>query len=150
PIAGEEFVRSFGGAKQRPLKGIGFWGEDVICDAHRSIIFRSLPPLTLKNGIQVPVRVAFRRLYCDGLTLGKFELVFTTIGYYLCGWEDIRNFVYQVMGLPVRVAACHGADFTPLGDIGRQLLEGYRSATTRVAFLARKPASLMPVRLSDW
>ena len=82
---GEDFVRAFGGVQKRYRGGLPGWvGEGVHCIAAKSIRFQpgephffNLQDTELGLDAKVPVRVAFRRLYADGLAVVKVELGFS-------------------------------------------------------------------------
>lgn len=70
----QDFVRSFGPIRRRKLRGLDGWvGEGVICDAGGAIKFAQLPTFVSEN-LRVPLRIAYRRFYFDGLALGKLEI----------------------------------------------------------------------------
>jgi len=65
PIVDVEFVRSFGCIRRRPSGGLTGWiGEAAFCQIRRAAVFRARDQ---------DFRLAFRRLYFDGVAAGKFE-----------------------------------------------------------------------------
>lgn len=76
PQADREFVRSFGCVRNRKKGGLKGWlGENVICEADRAIRFNNLTPFANAGpAIKVSFRIAFRRLYFDGIAVGKYEI----------------------------------------------------------------------------
>src|SRR5215210_5700665 len=68
-----EFVRSFGAIQTRKRGGLSGWvGENEVCEANRALRFDQIP-VHVDSEIRVPLQCAFRRLFFDGLAVGKFE-----------------------------------------------------------------------------
>ncbi len=134
PAAGEEFVRGFGAVKERLLGGVSFWGEDLVCDLRRALLFPGLKSVRLTNGRSVPVELAFRRLYCDGLAVGKFEIAFATVGRNrkLVGTE-LQELLECLLKFAVTLPSVQDHGAKPLIDSGKALLTRYALATTRTA-----------------
>src|SRR5579871_800218 len=101
----KEFVRSFGGVRERLSGGVAFWGENYVCDAHGAIGFKnSIPPFTASDGTKIPLEVAFRRLYCDGLAVGKFEVGLATAGRgRKLDRGDVKNFLSHLLSAKVQL-----------------------------------------------
>jgi hypothetical protein len=74
-----DFVRSFGVVKKRNLGGLRGWvGESTQCEAHHAL------KIAIKNfkdpigNVTIPLNLAFRRFYFDGISVGKLEVGLTT------------------------------------------------------------------------
>jgi hypothetical protein len=76
PQVDYEFVRSFGCIRNRKKGGVKGWvGENAICEADRAMRFIRLPTFTDPSPpIRVPFRIGFRRLFFDGMAVGKYEV----------------------------------------------------------------------------
>lgn len=75
PVPDRDFVRSFGIIRRRPLGGLTGWvGESYICEAHNAICFQGMQPFSNGLGDLIKFKVVFRRLFFDGLSVGKFEI----------------------------------------------------------------------------
>lgn len=119
PTPDSEFVRNFGSIRHRNLGGIQSWvGENEICEANRSVRMRFCPAIKQKRyttyyAIEeyVPTRIAFRRLYFDGLAVGKFELGISTKSNkkVFLSKKIIKDLLNSFLQLPVEIK-------TPEGD----------------------------------
>ena len=128
----DEFVRCFGGVRERFLGGLEFWGEDIICQIRRSIRFKSIPCFVAKDGRRIPIEVAFRRLYCDGLALGKFEVGLATVGRrHDLDRIDATALLMHLLSMDVEVASPNGLLPCPLASAATPLVNAYVTATTR-------------------
>jgi hypothetical protein len=126
----DEFVRCFGAIRERRLGGLEFWGEDRQCDAKRGIRFSSIGAFAAKHR-KVTFEVAFRRLFFDGMAVGKLEVGIATLGRLLVlRPEESKPFLHQVFSMQVKVPD-HGTNNTyELGGIGKHFLNSYVAATT--------------------
>jgi hypothetical protein len=132
PISGE-FVRCFGGVRERTLGGLKFWGEDIICDIDGALRFLSLPSFLTENGRAIPIEAAFRRLYSDGLAVGKFEIGLATVGRR-CKFDrvDAKGLLSHFLNLNVDVASVpHRNSTSRLAEASAPLLNAYLRGTTR-------------------
>lgn len=143
-----DFVRGAGGTLQRPLGGVGGWvGEAMVCDASRAIRFKDHPSYTVDE--RDPYRyseyrpipkhrlfhVPFRRLYFDGLAVGKFELGFST-GTPLDRYNSLKDYeiikvLEQVLSTVVKIPPYVGGELpvVTLARAGTKLARFYGSAS---------------------
>lgn len=136
PTPDEEFVRSYGPIRIRPRGGLSGWvGENEICEASRAVrLSRSLSITSRSPAATLPLRVAFRRFYSDGLAAGKFELALATPYRkpLTVGKQDAKSFVERFLNLPVRISQANGSFIeSSLAQSGEHLAQSYLSATTR-------------------
>jgi len=131
PIIGE-FVRCFGGVRERVLGGVQFWGENYICEAHRALRFDSLPHFITSDKQTIPIEVAFRRLYSDGLAVGKFEIGLATVGRQRkFNGGDAKAFLAHLLAIKVGLGSTDGQSISTLADAATPLLNAFTKATTR-------------------
>jgi hypothetical protein len=129
-----EFVRNLGGVKERRLGGLQFWGEDMLCNMSKGLRFASLPHFPIPRDGKIPFEVAFRRLYFDGLAVGKCEIGVATIGREISvGSADAKAFLNHVLSMQAGLAAKGKGAWHALGHLGKPLVEVFAAATTRTA-----------------
>lgn len=126
----DEFVRGFGAIRRRPSGGVNGWlGEATICDARTGIKFDgSLPRYVFLGPYAAKVRVAYRRLFADGLAVGKLELGFNVS---LVGTTNppanLPDLISGLMGFKIRVGT---AKASPMSDLGSALSSRFQDLTT--------------------
>ncbi|MDO8140979.1 MAG: hypothetical protein Q6358_05725 [Candidatus Brocadiales bacterium] len=137
PTPDKEFVRTYGAIRTRPGGGLDGWlGENEICEASRSIRLSSC--ITVNNaGSQspIPLRVAFRRYFFDGLAAGKFELGLATKSRnaVILDKRDIKTFMEKFIGLKVRIRNPNGGHVEcSMLSAGKHLAHSYLYATTQI------------------
>jgi hypothetical protein len=148
PEKRKEFVRCFGGIEERGRKGLQFWGEDRVCNVRRGIRFPSLRPIELSTGQRISIALAYRRLYFDGLAMGKFEvgLSIPSPGLNLTGGQ-LKEFLIRVLDIQIQTG--NESLTAPLFGSQEMLLASYSAATTRTSgLLARLQAALLPFAVS--
>lgn len=141
PLAGE-FVRGVGHTHARPLGGIGSWiGEPTVCDASRALRYPRHPFYTVdedsderidhrwttrrliaRSPAQRLFHVPFRRLYYDGLAVGKVELGFKTQTpldrFNMLGRDEVLGVVAQALSTQVAIPGT-GSDEQVLVELSR-------------------------------
>lgn len=137
PTPDKEFVRNYGAIRIRPGGGLDGWvGENKICEASRSISLSSC--LTVNNADSqsaIPLRVAFRRYFFDGLAVGKFELGLATKSRdaVILDMRDIKAFMEKFIGLKVRIRNHKGKHMEySMISAGKPLADSYLYATTQI------------------
>lgn len=134
--SGEEFVRSLGPVRVRRRGAPDDWpGEGVYCDARRAYRFRDRAvghwPVDPRRTTRF--RVAFRRYFSDGETVGRIESGFVrrTPAHEepLLG-DTVAELVAAALELPVRVRGGSTLE-CPLGGAGSGLAARLLDATTR-------------------
>lgn len=137
PTPDKEFVRTYGAVRIRPRGGLSGWiGENEICEATRAI--RLSACLTVKSTdspTAIPLRVAFRRFFFDGLAAGKFELGLATKSRksLTLSKRDIRVLFERFLLLKVRIRQPNRAYIEcPLICAGKHLAHSYLAATTQI------------------
>ena len=103
-----EFVRSFGEVKPRGKGGLSGWvGESEICSAKKAIRLKAPKKLIIldnKTNQKIKFKCASRHFYHDGYTLGKTELVFTSIPFALnVSHKLIFQIIELILCLPVSI-----------------------------------------------
>jgi hypothetical protein len=111
PVPDHDFIRSFGIIRRRPLGGLTGWvGESYICEAHNAICFQGMQPFF--NGLDklIKFKVVFRRLFFDGLSVGKFEIGLAawyseeeSFSPFELSADEMRQLLLHVLKLPVLV-----------------------------------------------
>ncbi|HSB11058.1 MAG TPA: hypothetical protein VLM38_16335 [Blastocatellia bacterium] len=150
-----DFVRSFGSIRKRKLGGLSGWiGESALCEASRALRFSKIKNFReSEKGLNIPMRLVFRRFYFDGLAVGKFEVGLTTkvgdtkeltnkqtyelINYYL-------TLPVVVPGLSDKADSDKTAGVgvkTVLAQAGKPLARFYRSCSM---------SHPLPAELEDW
>lgn len=148
PSAGE-FVRGVGHTHARPLGGVGSWiGEPTVCDASRALRYPRHPFYTVDEDSDDRIRhwgkpyvenppaqrlfhVPFRRLYFDGLAVGKVEVGFTTEtpldGFNPLGSDEVLEVVAQALSTQVAIPAArsHEQVHVELSQAGPPFAEYY-------------------------
>lgn len=131
PRIGEEFIHYHGQVMARLGGGVADWtAEDAYCRAARGV--RLIPPLPqqriqLRSSVAV-LEGAFRRLFCDGRLLVRYEIALGTAisDFHLNSQEDCLKFVDGCCGLSVRLPGAQAS----LATTGTRLAQEYLSATT--------------------
>ena len=139
PTPNKEFVRTYGAVRIRPRGGLSGWiGENEICEATHSI--RLSACLTVKStdsATTIPLRVAFRRFFFDGMAAGKFELGLATKSRksLILSKRDIGILIKRFLLLKVRIRQPNGAySECPLFLAGKHLAYSYLTATTQIGY----------------
>lgn len=150
-----DFVRSFGSIRRRRLGGLPGWvGESAICEANRALRFSKFPRFTdSTSGLNVPLSLAFRRFYFDGVAVGKFEVGLTTDNKDTQTFtrKQTSEFIKHCLNLPVIVPAISGKAVssetteqitsTVLGQAGKPLARFYAASS-----ISHPP----PIKLENW
>jgi hypothetical protein len=161
PDPNRDFIRSFGAVRRRPRGGLSGWlGESHICEADRAIRFQGIKPLEFRiryDAISVKFKVAFRRFYFDGLSVGKFEIGLAAWGFgeyvFWDVWNkkklsaaDTKNFFSHILQLPIVVSnPCGESVSCQLWQAGRPLAKLYAASTT-----LKQAFSINQNPLKDW
>lgn len=138
PLADFDFVRSFGMIRTRWSGGLSGWiGENEVCDARKALRFEHVTPLSAPGlGHPLPVKIAFRRFYCDGLAVAKYEVGIvvhypTSQGQQLSFPRELFNHLLET---PVVIPNPHGQPRQcPLWQAGRSLANLYAASSSRTA-----------------
>lgn len=149
-----DFVRSFGSVRKRRLGGLTGWvGESSICEANRALRFVSIPTFQDREGLHVPLKVAFRRLFFDGLAVGKFEVGLGSIPLTntCVGQKQTGALIKHCLTLPITIPPITNKavtrlfseepTFCHLGQAAKPLARFYAASTLR-----HPP----PVDLKEW
>lgn len=108
PTPDKEFVRHFGSIRIRKLGGIEGWiGENEICEANRALKFcRNLSFVESGLDININLRCAFRRLYFDGLAVGKYEIGITPKKKLRkkLSKEQFNRLIEHILSLPIKIS----------------------------------------------
>lgn len=157
PVPDHDFVRSFGSVRRRPKGGLTGWlGESFICEANRAITFQGLESLKEGRNSQNNFKIVFRRLYFDGIAVGKFEIgiatwetnesgLFSFLGNRLSNIK-LEELISHILQLPVRVqnfSKCQAN--IPLWQAGKALAKLYLVSSTKKEGIPKRQKSL-----SDW
>ena len=138
-----DFVRSFGCVRIRKGGGLGGWiGENAICEASRALRFPRLPRAILLSGSparRLPIKIAFRQFYFDGLAVGKFEvgLAVDQLEENVLSRKDVGDVITTFLRLEVSIPnGTSEPTLSPLVDAGKPLSEiyGYSAMKTKAAF----------------
>lgn len=148
-----DFVRSFGSIRKRRLGGLLGWvGESAICEADRALRFPAVPTFRDYDGLRIPLHVAFRRFFFDGLAVGKFEigLASETLSTYVTR-KQTAALINHFLRLPIVIPALSPKavsgelDLAPtsseLGQAARALARFYAAST-----IPHPP----PIELQEW
>lgn len=147
-----DFVRSFGSIRKRRLGGVEGWvGENVSCEARRALRFPKIGNYRDSQGLNVPLRLAFRRLYYDGLGVGKFEVGIASEDELSLSREQTHGLIDHCLNLPVMVPALSDKAISPhlaikrvdtvLGRAGKPLARFYAGSTI---------SHPLPAKREDW
>lgn len=137
--------------RKRRLGGLRGWvGEGALCEATQALKFTKITNFKdLQARISIPLELAFRRFYFDGLALGKFEVGLATgdgVSIDLTR-QQTQRLIEHFLTLPVRIpppsrkGATNGAQATELGKAGPFLASFYSAST-----VAHPPN----MKLEDW
>jgi hypothetical protein len=150
PIAGEEFVRSFGAVRQRRRGGLSGWiAEAEYCGANRAVRFSSDVFRNPGRDIPIPTSAAetalslvFRRLFFDGFVMGKIEIgveaslpqsTLLKASVLPQSMLPIETYVARILALRAHVRDVNGSRETcRLHEMGRPLTRLYGYATSKV------------------
>ena len=142
-----DFVRSAGSTAPRPLGGIGGWiGEPMFCDASRALRYSSHPSYILDKREREHTHpdddpkhrffhVPFRRLYFDGLAVGKFEIGFSTgtpLDFRtILEFDEVPYVLQQLLSTKVRIPSDPPGELreVPLYRAGARLAQFYDSSS---------------------
>lgn len=133
PDPNSEFVRHFGSVRKRGRGGVRGWvGENEICEAQNAFRFQGLP-IHDPSGWFTRPHVAFRRLFFDGLAVGKIETGLA--GSYFSGFDaPTSQAIRYVLHLPVKVKlGFENVRTCELGKAGKFIVQSYVTASTRKA-----------------
>ena len=114
---------------------MGWVGENEVCEANKALRFIGIPAYEDQTH-HVPLQCAFRRLFFDGLAVGKFETGINTQSHHnsrltLLSSIEAQQFIGHVLDLPVVVANKVGeGKATKLGKAGNPLAQAYAIAST--------------------
>jgi len=151
----DDFVRSFGSIKDRPLGGLAGWvGEGALCEATRALRFSKIANFkATESGRNIPLRLVFRRFYFDGLAVGKFEvgLITKIKDTRRLRTKEIYGLINHCLNLPVVIPALSdkavlartaGQEIsTRLAQVGKPLARFYAGSS-----IAHPP----PIELQEW
>jgi hypothetical protein len=167
PSVDREFVRSFGSVRSRYRGGIDGWiGENETCNASRALRFSYVPTFVdYQPSVKIPLNIAFRRLFFDGIAVGKFEVGISTptdrsrnpkdiiyyfprniqtlkeFYYYLIGQPTIKgkqveHFLDHLLNLPIQISdLSNGIINCGLGESGRYIAQLYLASSTATSWL---------------
>ncbi len=150
-----DFVRSFGSIRKRRLGGIAGWvGENALCEADRALRFPRIESFRDKQtGLRIPLLLAFRRFYFDGLAVGKFEVGISPKQKEIDALtrQQTYGFINHFLNLPVTIPALSkkavSAELagqlvsTSLGQSAKHLAKFYAGSS-----IAHPP----PAKLENW
>ena len=148
PIPDYDFVRSMGIIKKRLRGGLTGWvGENLICDARKAIRFPELKPY-LVPGVETKIilKVIHRRLYFDGLAVGKFEIAIDASIPPNLSLDNtqIRDLFYHILRLRVNIHNPFGKGITcELCRAGKYLANLYKLSSTNISIVD-------PNQMEDW
>ncbi|HWS87996.1 MAG TPA: hypothetical protein VN282_13585 [Pyrinomonadaceae bacterium] len=148
-----DFVRSFGSIRKRKLGGMRGWiGEGALCEANRALRFLRPPKFRdAASGVEIPITVAFRRFYFDGLAVGKLEVGLTTLDVPPLNRRQTGDFINHCLNLPVTIPP-----LSPKAVVAEQAGEAVTTVLGRAGGpLARFYAACSishppPVKLDNW
>lgn len=139
PEPDDEFVRSYGNVQTRWGGGLRGWvGENEVARADRGIRFDGQIPsyVSPHSNLRVPLQCAFRRLFFDGLAVGKCEIGLNTRVYRktmldLKDASETRDFLQHVLNIRVNVKnPLEQEKSRELGGAGKLIARSYASVTT--------------------
>ncbi|HZH25673.1 MAG TPA: hypothetical protein VEY95_00665 [Azospirillaceae bacterium] len=149
----EEFVRLFGHIRKRRRGGIAGWiGEATVCNASRAFSFT--PP---SDGTARQFRVAYRRLYSDGLAVTKLDVgvcpIFAGRQFHLD--TDLEDLTSELLHSKVCIKQDKDQNSgVALAGLGRGLVPKYVCATTAsradVQFAKGAVRACPPVAVVEW
>ncbi len=137
PTPDNDFIRYSGTVRVRKCGGIKGWvGENEVCEADRFMRLSYCPKIKNIDGNgYFQTRIAFKRLFCDGNALGKFELGIATksrseinISKYI-----IKDLVDDCLNIPVSLRTSSGVyNKCILGHCAKYVTRLYNKATTAI------------------
>lgn len=146
PTPDKEFIRALGSIRRRKRGGTDGWvGESETCEANKAIRFTHNLGLAIPGSRPLKLRCQFRRFFCDGLALGKFEIGISVVywtkryAYHESGWNVYNprtiapaELIRHILSLPVEVRTHSGNwEACELGQAGQPLANLYRAASTK-------------------
>jgi hypothetical protein len=142
-IADVDFVRCFGIVRERPLRVPTAWvGENPICKAHRALRFAKAPVCkTSIDKITIPLRIAYRHFYFDGLATGKFEvgLASQCFRYRTLTRRAAREMFYQILRFPVKIPNFwEKLTEVPLWRAGKPLAQLYANSSVLSSHISKQ------------
>lgn len=131
-----EFVRNFGAIRYRKKGGLEGWvGENEICEARKVFEFKKDLSIYLHGSSKkTHLRCIFKRLYFDGLAVGKFEVGLRLRRHLETHLKtiDAKEFIDHALGLPIKFRLdCAKKTDCELIHAGKGLANSYRLATTQ-------------------
>ncbi len=143
PSAGEDFVRSFGGAKKRNKGGLTNWvGEDRVVLTNRLLNFPK--PITCQTNSKIngnklctwSFKSASKHFYFDGLALAKFELTFLSTPGKHPNSVEIDDLLDRIFDTELKIKLPNvGVSQVQLWRAPKSLAYAYQLASTRTAQL---------------
>ena len=125
-----DYVRGFGPVRPRPRGGVPGWGgEDLVCEAYQPLTFDGLRQKATAS--PRPLACAFKRLYCDGKLLAKYD-----VGVAVADDEFVASRTGTIAGLGVllnlqtSIRLSKETYVQSLQDAGDPLALAYARATT--------------------
>lgn len=136
PTPDDEFVRFFGAVRYRKLGGLSGWvGENEICEANRFMRLSYCPKIKdAYSRKEFVTGIAFRRLYFDGLAVGKFELGISTRTRKKVDLskQAVKDLVDSFLHMPIRLRESRsGYKNCLLGHSAQYVASLYYHATTK-------------------
>ena len=136
PTPDDEFVRFSGTVRVRKQGGLCGWlGENEVCEANRLLRLCNCPKIKdPHSGNQFSTRIAFRRLYFDGLAVGKFELGIATKTRSEVAFSKqmVKDMVDSFLNLPIRIRESReNYKECLLGNSAQYVANLYYNATTK-------------------
>lgn len=135
----KDFVRSFGIISKRPRGGMPGWiGENFICNAKRAIRFQDPLIYPSKNEKKkLAFRVAFRRLFFDGLATGKLSIGLSSLNSVeSLSSVDVKNLFFEFLNTQVKVPS--GKDnlkTIPLRNAGKLVSNLYEISSVETNYI---------------
>jgi hypothetical protein len=127
------FVHYYGHIKRRKGGGVVGWGENEICHSRRAFRFDGIFNFRDEpTGMYLPLGCAFRRFYCDGYAVGKFEVgLMPGEQPFTLTRQQTVALVNHLLDLPIRVPNPYGEmKKCRLAEAGAALAYLYAVGTT--------------------
>lgn len=146
PTPDYDFIRHFGTIRQRKRGGLPGWiAEGEVCEANRALRIKNQSDVIIYNhngdSQKLNIRVVFRRLYCDGFVVGKYEVGLMVFvkghhGFNLdsYGATDLLNYL---LNIPVIIPQPNNIGKTTsrsLINSGREIANLYSLGSTSTKF----------------
>jgi uncharacterized protein YukE len=150
-----DFVRSFGSIRKRKLGGLVGWiGENALCEADRALRFSKIKNFRdAESSLSIPLGVALRRFYFDGLAVGKFEVGITTDPKYTrtLNRRQTHGIIKHCLDLPVTIPALSAKAVSgPLANKTVSTVLGLAGKPLSRFYAASSTPHPPPVDLKDW